>query len=179
MKTIFLVIMFAFIAYGQGDPLILFYSEEADTLSEELLLNTTFDANTTGWGQAASIIKHYSSDYNSVGKVNTLLDSATATANAYTRQLVTITSGKSYYLVYSYYIPINTTTNGIIARFGTGDLFTNRLVVGAWTTVSEIKTATSDRGDIRFYQTVAGGLSGITAGDKIYIDNVSLKEILP
>ena len=142
------------------------------------LINDPFTSDITGWtgGGGNSVPIHYSSDWNSIGRVNALRDSAIDVSIVRTSfGSLDIKGGRTYKLTYDYYVPSsNTTTNGIKARFGTNNYLTNQTVLDTWTTVSEISTPPNDAMDFRIHFTVNNATSGITVGDLIYFDNVFL-----
>ena len=111
-----------------------------------------------------------------MGRVNVLLDSATATSTVAPYQLINVVTGETYILYYDYYIPSsNTTTVKLTPRFGAGDLFDTQAITDTWTSVIDTATVTSDKGDLRFLQAdVTPSYTNVTVGDKIYIDNVKL-----
>lgn len=152
-------------------------------LGSELLSNTNFASNTTGWAESNGTIKWYNTDWNAVSRTNALLDSATSTSNVSVRQNYAFTSGYKYRLNYTYHIPsANATAKKILWGFigGTSDLYgAAQSASDSWTTNTEYLTATASHTTLRVYQAnSAGGTNSITSGDKIYIDDVSLKRIL-
>ena len=137
------------------------------------VLEDDFTLGISGWNPTNSKVVHYDSDWNSIGRINVLLDSATATANALV--YINFTTSATYRLTYDYYIPsANTTTDGIQAFSGV--FLTNRTGVNSWITVSE-EFAGTGYTTIRFYQTDGGARTTITIGDLVYIDNFKLELI--
>ena len=148
-------------------------------VGSEVITNGSFGSDITGWTGYLSTLKWYNTDWNAVSRTNALLDSATD-INAFAIGTYSFTSGVRYKLTYTYYIPsTNTVTVKIKARLvgGSNPYLTTYSTTDAWTTVSEYFVADGDYTAIRFYQTNAAG-SGVSAiGDKIYIDDVSIKPV--
>jgi len=146
-------------------------------LGSNIITNSDFSTNITGWTALNSTAKWYSSDYNSIGRFNCALDSAGGGANNAIIGTYAFLNTTRYRLTYDYYISSgNTTTNRIMPSLVGGSYpnLTIRNVVGTWTQVSEDFTSDGAYTSIRFYHYPLT----TTAGDKIYIDNVSVKQIL-
>jgi len=139
----------------------------------EIMINDPFTSDITGWAQSNGIVEHYTVDNLGIGRVNALKDSATTTTTVRTTFTVPFVVGRTYKVLYDYYVPSsNTTVDGVRARFGSGDQLTNYTTTDVWTSTSEIITATTTQSGFRLYQTDGGLLVGQTAGDVVYYDDV-------
>ena len=155
-------------------------------LDNELVTNGTFTSNTSGWSGQSSTIKHYNSDWNSIGRTNVLLDSATNTVNVATYFTIdTLELNKQYEISFDYYIPSgNTSVTAVIPSLvknfvpSAQTFYTARGGTNAWTTITFTVTADALYNQIFFYQGQMSGAKTSTAGDKTYIDNVTIKKIL-
>lgn len=147
----------------------------------EVITNGSFGSNITGWSVSNSVAFWYNTDWNAVSRVNALLDSATTTSSNTVSFPTTFVNGVRYKITYTYYIPsTNTGTVQIAPRFigGSNPYLTVRATLNAWTTVTEYHTAAAAYTSIAFYHLNSGGsASSITVGDKIYIDDVSIKPV--
>lgn len=156
--------------------------ESEGTLGNNLITNGNFDTDISNWSAINSICKYYSFDYNGIGSVNMMLDSATSTNAVGSWQSCVLSNGTLYKLTYTYYIPAgNVSVNGIRARFidGAGQSLTIRNIIGVKTTVSEYFIASGSNLRLVFYLLYNGDYTGITVGDKIYLDDISLSRVLP
>lgn len=185
MKTLLLTIFLITNSIAQHNSFwklaVLFNDDIQDTLSAELVTNGTFTTGVSGWTVVNGALKHYSSDYNAVGRTNVMLDSCTSTAaGVYFTPTLTFEADGIYYMSFDYYIPAGQNTDRIRCRmFGATAVYLDYLdVVGTWTTYTRRIDNANDNTSLRIYfydATVAGG----TAGDKVYIDNVSIKKLIP
>jgi hypothetical protein len=149
-------------------------------VGDEVITNGSFGSNITDWTAGGSTAKWYNTDWNAVSRTNAILDSATLTDQSYLIATYGTTSGVRYKLTYTYYIPAtNTTCVAVKTRYigGSNPYGTIQTVVGTWTTASEYVTPSTNYTQIRFYQFDAGGAYNTSAGDKIYIDDVSIKPV--
>ena len=90
--------------------------------------------------------------------------------------------GNKVEITLTYFIPSsNTTTVGLVARDSAGregsEVDPASITLDAETTVTLPAMTIVGGTGIRIYQAVAGGIVGSTAGDKIYIKNVSVKKL--
>ena len=139
-----------------------------------LVFSDDFTSDITGWLGFQSVSKHYQTDYNSVGRVNVLIDSATGTnALVINSTIGTLTNGKAYKLEVRYYIPSsNISTNKITPVLREPGLtLAKQLVIDDWTFVT-IYFISGGQTDIRFIQDESA-----TNDDIIYIDDVAIYEV--
>jgi hypothetical protein len=143
------------------------------------VLEDDFTSDITGWTGLVSGVIHYDGDWNSIGRVNVLQDSATGTASPYIKSptFTDLTDGVTYRLSYRYYIPSsNTTTAGIIPQVrNTISTLTERTVTDSWTYVTEdFISPVGAQTTVRFFQSDGAAGTTVTVGDIIYIDDFSL-----
>lgn len=170
MKTLFLIIFLSLNIFAQNKLLLLMGDSEKLTL----LYSDYFTSDITGWSGAGSGVAHYSSDWNSIGRVGVLRDSATATSNARFYVSQAMTAGNTYRVKYDYYLPsTNTDCNEIrIYLSGAQSIeLTNNTTTNTWVSTTEDFTPLVNY-TLLLFQAEGGG--NITIGDKIYIDNVEL-----
>lgn len=157
-----------------------------ENFGDELVSNGTFTSNITDWSGSISTAKWYNTNWNAITSLpsSCLLDSATGTSSVRVSQSLAspLEVGKTYRITFDYYLPsTNTTVNGIRPEdyVASTDYFTGiKTVTNTWTSVSVDYIADQANDDIEFKMWVNAGTTGVTVGDKFYIDNVSLKEIL-
>ena len=163
------------------------------TYGSELISNTDFTSDITDWAGNISTAFWYDSDWNSIGESGTasipvLLDSATGTSTVRVSidLISNLEASKTYKLEFDYYLPTtNTTADGLRAEdyYGSTQYFTPILTTtDAWTHYNDTFVAEEVKDGLDFklwyYNVDTWGTTNITVGDKFYIDNVSLKEVL-
>ena len=152
-------------------------------LDTNIVLNGYFNTGITSWSAWQGVVKWYNTDWNTIGRTNCLLDSATSTTGNAVSQGRAFQKNKTYKIVFLYYIPSsNTTCVKIKPRFlgGSNPFLTAQDVTDVWTEVVIYHTALADYTWFEFYQTdVSGSANNTTIGDKIYIDNIRITETTP
>jgi len=151
-----------------------------DTLSYELSVNKRFDYDITGWLANNITLSHYTSDDDVIGGTKVLKGVATNTSSVFGYFDVNLDSGYTYQFSYDYYIPsTNTSANRtalLVYDGSTNELIGYGTTTDAWTTYTASFTMTTDKTRVLVYQYVNTGGTGITVGDKIYLDNFSVKK---
>ena len=138
--------------------------------------------NLDNWLEGSTSHFYYDSDWNSVGELTSVLDSAIATGvNVFSSRSLeqTLDATKSYIISFRYYVPsANDSTDGIRLRMigGSHPYYSAFTITDAWTTATQIITGQAfTHARFYFYQS-----SDITqdagVGDKIYVKNVSVDE---
>ena len=163
-----------------------FKLEGIRSYGSELVTNGLFWSNITGWTGQSSTLKWYNTDWNGVGFTNALLDSSTNTVNIATYATIdTLTLNSQYKIDFDYYIPSsNDTVDAIILSlvkdFGVSAQIYYTRYAGLDSLISVSKTVTADAlyNKIYFYQAQTSGSKVSVIGDKIYLDNISVKEIV-
>jgi hypothetical protein len=201
MKKIFLIILFfSFNLFAQRGRLNLIFDDDRVIVyngtelitneidrtlepSAEKIANGLFGSNVTSWTGNSCTLKWYNTDWNAVGRTMVMLDSLTSTTST---SFIANSNSPAYSQVklsYRYYIlATNTTAKGIKPRLyfsaGANTFGVERKVLGAWTYVQEnIIAANSATWTMFFYPTNGSGTLTGTSGDKLYIDDVSVKQI--
>ena len=193
MKTIFLILISAALLFSQvtdkhksviARKNVAVGGVTVDTIATTFTINKDFElaniiaddftSDITGWLGSASTTYHYNSDWNSIGRVNVLQDSATGTANVRTSQTVSaMTIGESFRLTLDYYVPSgNTTTDGVYVSDGGGTTTEIWNVQNVWTSIEWNQVAEAAVTSWRFYQIDGTARNTITVGDLMYLDNV-------
>ncbi len=142
-----------------------------EELGAELIANGDFEDDITGWTFTDSNGKVG----NYYGREGACRIDFTNSSTIYAWQNSILTSGKSYKVTLDYYIPSgNATVDYMDVKLGstaTPSLIPSLNVLDAWTSVTLYGTAD----DVGFYLYQVNG----TVGDKVYIDNVSVKQTDP
>ena len=131
-----------------------------------------FSSGVDGWTDYNSTLKHYSTDYNSVGRINCILDSVTAISGITLKVLPTpLVASNTYNISFLYYIPsANTTLDGIVVEFRGGATLTltsdEVTEIDNWALASINFTATGNHVDVRLKP------QNTTVGDIFYADSI-------
>ena len=153
-----------------------------DTASVRSWLDTAifyddFTSDVTGWAGVNSTPLHYTSDYNSVGRINVLLDTITTTSVTVWAFASPVLDAVPLRITYDYYIPSsNSHVDGLKVRLG-GQYGDIQNTVNSWTSVTEF--ISSDGSDYVRFVAYDGVAIGGVAGNVFYVDNVLIQEVLP
>jgi hypothetical protein len=146
----------------------------------EQITNGGFDSDTTGWSATESALTYEAGPIGGVSNVGKF--TAQGTNYQALWQTSVISDSTSYKVTFSYYVPsANTTTDGWKPREGSSTFTWHTAYEAgydAWKTAELIFTPAS--GNTTFYLYLSASddaTTGITIGDIVYIDDVSIKAL--